>query len=105
MVFVIEKELNLIKEVVDNSSHVIIDEDNLFNYIKENKQNIKNETKSKENMKNIIKKLIELKIIKYDNSKTEETETELEAAAKLIIYLIQIEIKLPYTKIISYLSS
>lgn len=97
----IENELELIKQIVDNSEHVIIDEDSLFAFSKNHKLQIKNQkTINKIEIDKIIQTLLKENILKTNNPQAKQ---ELEASAKLSIYLINQETQLPTNQIQNYL--
>ncbi|NQZ85446.1 MAG: hypothetical protein HRU03_07040 [Nanoarchaeales archaeon] len=102
MTIEIESQILAIKEIVDNAMHVMIDEDELFSFAKEFKENI-NKTKNykKIEIDKIIQTLLNLNILKTDN---ESARNELEASAKLVVHLIKEENNCETDKILSYLN-
>lgn len=101
----IDNQIHTIKEIVDNSMHVMIDEDNLFNFSKKNKKKIDEtliDLKKENQINKIVKSLLKLEILKTDNILAKE---ELEASCKLIIYLINQETNSDLDKISSYLEN
>ena len=95
-------KIQSIKERVDNAMHEMIDEDEIFSFSKENKENINSNLKSEIKIENIISKLLKLNILKTDNLLAKD---ELEASAKLSIHLISEENQCEINKIITYLSN
>jgi hypothetical protein len=103
MTIEIENQINTIKEIVDNSMYVMINEDDIFTFAKENKNNINTvNTKQKAYIKEIIKTLLKLNILKTDNLLAKD---ELEASAKLAIHLIKEENNCEIENILKYLSN
>jgi uncharacterized protein YvpB len=103
MTIEVENQINTIKEIVDNSMHVMINEDKIFNFAKENKNNIAStDTKQKSDIRNIIKTLLKLNILKTNNIMAKE---ELEASAKLVVHLVREENCCEIENILKYLSN
>lgn len=98
----ITENLHSIKETVDNAMHVIVDEDEIFNFAKNNLENINNTPTQNPEIEKIIDNLIKLKILKTNNPLAKD---ELEAGAKLSIYLINQENNCNINKITSFLSN
>ena len=97
----IKENIHAIKEIVDNAMHVMIDEDEIFSFSKENKNKIE-EIKTKNiNLDKIISNLLKLNILKTDNP---SAKNELEASAKLSIHLISEENQCDVNKIGTFLS-
>lgn len=103
MVIEIENQIHSIKEIVDNSMHVMIDEDEIFSFSKENKDKI-NDTKktNKTDLDKIIQSLLKLNILKTDNPMAKD---ELEASTKLSVHLIKEENQCETENILKYLSN
>ena len=99
----IENQIHTIKEIVDNAMHVMIDEDEIFSFSKNNKKNITNQDLNSDvNIEKIIQKLLKLNILKTDNPMAKD---ELEASAKLSIHLIKQENNCEIENILKYLSN
>jgi hypothetical protein len=103
MTIEIETQINTIKEIVDNSMYVMINEDEIFSFAKENKNNIDTtDTRQKAYIENIIKTLLKLNILETNNVMAKD---ELEASAKLSIHLIKEENNCETKNILKYLSN
>jgi hypothetical protein len=98
----IENQIHTIKEIVDNAMHVMIDEDEIFSFSKNNKKEISNQDLNCEvDIQKIIKNLLKLNILKTDNPMAKD---ELEASAKLSVHLIKQENDCEIENILKYLT-